>query len=114
MVGFVGMQCCTISISIPGMSSYDHANTSLNFVSSDTNASFSKVAKVLPTCIILGSSLVPRLIGWVSSFKGSKCPCFNTLLLKVSLPISEIKQSKPTNKQNQKSYYKEKSSQQTQ
>ena len=57
-------------VSIPGMSLYDHANTSLNSVSSATNASFSEVVRVLPTCVILGSSSVPKLIGWVSSFIG--------------------------------------------
>ena len=46
---------------------------------------------MLPSCIILGSSLVPKLIGWFSSFISSTCPCFNSLLLRVSLPISEIK-----------------------
>ena len=63
MVGSVEMQCCTISISIPGMSSYDHAKTSLNSVKSASNAFFSEVVRVLPTCIILGSSLVPKLMG---------------------------------------------------
>ena len=70
------------------MSSYEHANASLNSVSRATNASFSEMVRVLPTCIILGSSLVPKLIGWVSSFIGSTCPYFNSLLLRVSLPIS--------------------------
>ena len=84
----VGMQCFTISVSILGMSSYDYTNTSLNSVSSATNASFSEVVRVLPTCIILGSSSIPRLMGWVSSFMGSRCPYFNSLLLRVSLPIS--------------------------
>ena len=68
------MQCYTISISIPSMSSYDHAKTSLNFVKSATNASFLEVVKVLPTCIILGSSSVPGLMDSVSSFMGSRCP----------------------------------------
>ena len=63
MVGFVGMQCCTIFVSILGMSSYDQAKTSLNSVSSATNASFFEVVRVLPTWIILDSSLVPRLMG---------------------------------------------------
>ena len=85
------MQCCTIYVSIPGMSSYDQAKTSLNSVTSATNASFSEAVKVSPTWIILGSSSVPRLMGWVSSFVGSKYPCFNSLLLRVSYPISEIK-----------------------
>ena len=91
MVGLVGMQCFTISVSIPGMSSYDHAKTSLNSIRSATNASFSKVVRVLPTCIILGSSSISRFIDQVSSFMGSRCPCFNSLLLRVSLPILEIK-----------------------
>ena len=73
------------------MSSYDHVNISLNSISRVSNASFSKKVRVLPTCIILGSSSIPRLTGWVSSFIGSTCPCFNSLLLRVSLPISEIK-----------------------
>ena len=68
MVRSVGMQCYTISVSIPGMSSYDHAKTSLNSVSNAINASLLEVVRVLPTCIILGSSSVPRLIDWVSSF----------------------------------------------
>ena len=71
MVGSVGMQCCTISILILGISSYDHANTSLNSISRSTNASLSEVVRVLPTCIILGLSLVPKLIGWVFSFISS-------------------------------------------
>ena len=79
MVGSVGMQCYTISISIPVMSSYDHTKTSLNSVNSATNASFSEVVRVLPTCIILGSSSVPRLMGLVPSFMGSRCLCFNSL-----------------------------------
>ena len=78
MVGSVGMQCYTISVSIPGMPSNDHAKTSLNSVSSATR-------------ITLGSSSVPSLMGWVSSFMGSRCPYFNSLLLRVSLQISEIK-----------------------
>ena len=86
------------------MSSYDQAKTSLNSVSSAINASSSKVVRVLPTWIILDSSSVSRLMGWVSSFIGSRYPCFNSLLLRVSLLISEIKHSKPANKQNQKSY----------
>ena len=91
MVGSVEMQCCTIFVSITGMYSYDHENTSLNFVSSATNTSFSKKVRVLPTCIILGSSSVPKLTGWISSFIGSTCPYFNSLLLRVSLLIFEIK-----------------------
>ena len=91
MVRSVGMQCCTISVSIPGTPSYDQANTSLNSVSSAINASFSKAVRVLPTYIILGSSSILRLMGWVYSFMGSRCPCFNYLLLRVSLPILEIK-----------------------
>ena len=91
MVGSIGMQCYAISISIPDMSLYDRTKTSLNFVSNATNASFSKAVRVLPSYIILGSSLIPRLKGWVSSFMGSRCLCFNSLLLRVSLPISEIK-----------------------
>ena len=83
MVGSVGMQCCTIYVSISGMSSYDQVKTSLNLVRIAINASFSKVVMVLPTCIILGSSLVPKLMDWVSSFIGSRCPCFNSLLLRV-------------------------------
>ena len=62
MVGSIGMQCCTISVSILGMSSNDHAKTSLNSVSSATNAFFSEVVRVLLICIILGSSLVPKLM----------------------------------------------------
>ena len=85
------MQCCTISVSIPGLSSYDRAKTSLNSIKSATNASFSEMVRVLPTCIMLGSSSVPRLMGWVYFFMDSRCPCFNSLLLRVSLPISEIK-----------------------
>ena len=65
MVGSVGMQYCTISVSILGMSSYDQAKTSLNFVSNATNASFSEVVRV-------------------SSFIGSRYPCFNSLLLRFS------------------------------
>ena len=91
MVGFVGMQCYTIFVSILGISSYDHSNTSLNSVNRAINASLSEVVRVLPTYIILGSLSVPRLMGWVSSFMVSRCPCFNSLLLRVSLPISEIK-----------------------
>ena len=63
MVESVGMQCCTISISIPSLSLYDQVNTYLNSVSSATNASFSEEVKVLPICTILGSSSVPSLIG---------------------------------------------------
>ena len=85
------MQCCTLSISIPSVFSYDHAKTSLNSVSSATNASFSEVVRVFPTFIILGSSSIPRFMGWISSFMGSRCPCFNSLLLRVSLPILDIK-----------------------
>ena len=83
MVGSVGMECCTIFVSIPGMSSYDHTETSLNSVSSATNASFLEMVGVLSTCIILGSSSIPRLMGSVSSFMGSRCPCFNSLLVRV-------------------------------
>ena len=100
MVGSVGMQCCTIFVSIPGMSSYDLANTSLNFVSRATNASFLEEVKVLLSCIILGSSSVPNLTGWVSSFIGSTCPYFNSLLLRVFSPISEIKTFNAKNKKN--------------
>ena len=74
-----------------GISSYDHAKTSLNSFSSVTNASFSEEVKVLPIWTILGSSSVPRLADWVSSFIGSTCPCFSSPLLKVSLLISKIK-----------------------
>ena len=91
MVGFVGIQCYTISVSILGMSSYDHVKTSLNSVSSATNASFSEAFRILPTYIILGSSSVPRSMGWVSSFIGYRYPCFNSLLLRVFLLILEIK-----------------------
>ena len=79
------------------MSSYDHAKTSLNSVSNATNASFSEVVKVLPTWIILGSSSVLKLMSWVSSFIGSRYPYFNSLLLRVSLPISKIKTFKASN-----------------
>ena len=47
-IGSVGIQCCTISVSILGISSYDHVKTSLNSVRSATNASFSEMVKVLP------------------------------------------------------------------
>ena len=84
MVGSIGM-------SMPGMSLYDHAKTYLNFLSRATNASFSEEVRVLLTYIILGSSSVPRLTGWVPYFIGSTCPCLNSLLLRVSLSISKIK-----------------------
>ena len=63
----------------------------LNSFNSVTNASFSEEVKVLPIWTILGSSSAPKLTDWVSSFIGSTYPCFNSSLLKVSLPISEIK-----------------------
>ena len=83
------------------MSSYDHANTTLNSFSCLINVSFSEEVKVLPIWTILGSSSAPRLTDQVSSFIGSTHPYFNSSLLKVSLPIFEIKTSKLTNKQNQ-------------
>ena len=61
MAGSVGMQCNTIFASILGMSSYDHANISLNSFNSVTNSSFSEEVKVFPIWTILGSSLVPKL-----------------------------------------------------
>ena len=59
MVGSVGMQCCTIYVSILGTSSYDHENSFLNSVSKATNAYFSEMVRVLPTHTILGLSSVP-------------------------------------------------------
>ena len=91
MVRSVGMYCCTIFMSMPGMSSYDHTNTYLNSISRATNVSFLKEVRVLPTCIILGTSSVPRLTGWVPYFIGSTCLYLNSLLLRVFLLISEIK-----------------------
>ena len=107
MAGSIGMQCCTIFVSIPSMSSCEHANTSLNSFSSVTNVSFSEEVKVLLIWTIFGSSSTSRLTSWVSSFMGSTRPCFNFSLLKVSLPLFEKKKkknSKPTNKHNQKSH----------